>query len=202
MPKIGMEPIRRRAVVEAAIAEIGRAGSLDVTVAQIARHAGISSALVHHYFGSKDQVLLAAMRHLLVLYSAEIRTALDQAPSPAARVEAIVRVSFSPKSLSPEMLAAWLNFYVAAQRSEEARRMLCTYHRRLLSNLTHGLRPLVGGEAPEMAQRMAAMIDGIYLRLGLGDGALDHDEAVHLVFGLLDTAQTGTMPPQERKLMP
>ena len=48
MPKIGMEPIRRAALVKATIAEIGRAGSLDVTVSQIAKRAGMSSALAHH----------------------------------------------------------------------------------------------------------------------------------------------------------
>lgn len=52
MPKLGMEPIRRRALVKATIAEIGLAGNLDVTVSQIARRAGMSSALAHHYFGS------------------------------------------------------------------------------------------------------------------------------------------------------
>ena len=63
MPKIGMEPIRRKALINATIAEIGQAGSLDVTVGQIARRAGMSSGLAHHYFGGKDQILLAAMRH-------------------------------------------------------------------------------------------------------------------------------------------
>ena len=67
MPKVGMEPIRRSALVAAAIEEIGRAGSLDVTVSQIARKAGMSSALAHHYFGSKDQIFLSAMRSVPTL---------------------------------------------------------------------------------------------------------------------------------------
>ena len=48
MPKVGMEPIRRAALVEATIAAIGEAGSLEVTVSQIAKRAGMSSALAHH----------------------------------------------------------------------------------------------------------------------------------------------------------
>ena len=47
MPKVGMEPIRRSALVKATIAEIGEAQSLDVTVSQIAKRAGMSSALAH-----------------------------------------------------------------------------------------------------------------------------------------------------------
>ena len=45
MPKLGMEPIRKDALVKATITEIGRTGSLDVTVSQIAKRAGMSSAL-------------------------------------------------------------------------------------------------------------------------------------------------------------
>ena len=58
MPKVGMEPIRRAALVKATIAEIGEAGTLDVTVSQIAKRAGMSSGLAHHYFGGKDQIFL------------------------------------------------------------------------------------------------------------------------------------------------
>ena len=76
MPKVGMEPIRRDALVKATIAEIGAAQSLDVTVGQIARRAGMSSALAHHYFGGKDQIFLAAMRYILTEYSAEVRREL------------------------------------------------------------------------------------------------------------------------------
>ncbi len=76
MPKVGMEPIRKAALVKATIAEIGLAGSLDVTVSQIAKRAGMSSGLAHHYFGSKEDIFLAAMRHILTLYGAEVRGAL------------------------------------------------------------------------------------------------------------------------------
>ena len=73
MPKLGMEPIRKEALVKATIVEIGRVGSLDVTVSQIAKRAGMSSALAHHYFGSKEEMFLAAMRHIMTLYGAEVR---------------------------------------------------------------------------------------------------------------------------------
>ena len=65
MPKLGMEPIRRRALIAAAIEQIHATGSLDVTVGQIAKRAGVSSALAHHYFGGKEDLIIAAMRHLL-----------------------------------------------------------------------------------------------------------------------------------------
>ncbi len=186
VPKLGMEPIRREALVKATIAEIGQAGSLDVTVAQIARRAGMSSALAHHYFGGKDQIFLAAMRHTLSLYGAEVRGALVMAHGPRARAEAIVRAGFTSSNFRREVVAAWLNFYVLAQSDDQARRLLAVYQRRLHSNLVHNLRPLIGPRAGEVALRIAGLIDGLYLREALRKDAPSGDEATRQVLTLLD----------------
>lgn len=193
MPKLGMEPIRKAALVSATITEIGRAGSLDVTVAQIARRAGMSSALAHHYFGSKEQIFLAAMRHILTLYAAEVRGALVAASGPRGRLEAVVRASFAPSSFRREAIGAWLNFYVLAQTVPEARRLLSIYQGRLNSNLVHALRPLAGDRAPALARGLGALIDGVYIREALGEGAADGAAAAALVLHLFDGEMTRGM---------
>ncbi len=167
MPKLGMEPIRRAALVKATIAQIGERGSLDVTVAQIAKRAGMSSALAHHYFGSKEQIFLAAMRHILTVYAAEVRGALLMADGPQARIEAVVRAGFGTSNFRPETIAAWLNFYVLSLTFKDAERLLRVYQTRLRSNLLHDLRPLVGDRADAVATRLAGLIDGLYLQQGL-----------------------------------
>ncbi|KAA0920761.1 choline-binding transcriptional repressor BetI [Aquicoccus porphyridii] len=183
MPKLGMEPIRREALVKATIAEIGEHGTLGVTVSQIARRAGMSSALAHHYFGGKEQIFVAAMRYTMGVYAAEVRGALVMATGPAERVEAVVRASFSPRNFRADTVAAWLNFYVLAQVSDEARRLLDIYHRRIRSNLCHALRDPLGARAWPVAERVAALIDGVYLRQSLGHGTPDGDAAVEQVMG-------------------
>lgn len=177
MPKLGMEPIRKEALVRATIHEIGRTGSLDVTVSQIAKRAGMSSALAHHYFGSKEQIFLAAMRHILSLYGAEVRGALVMAQTPRDRLRAIVQASFSSLNFRREVIGAWLNFYVLAQTVPEAKRLLRVYQKRLHTNLVHDLRKLVGLRAEQAASGLAAMIDGVYIRQALRDGAPDGAEA-------------------------
>lgn len=167
MPKLGMEPVRRDALVKATIACIGDAGSLDVTVGQIAKRAGMSTALAHHYFGGKTEIFLAAMRHILRDYGQQTRTRLKQATTPRARLDAIVTASFAAPNFQPDVISAWLNFYVQAQTNPQALRLLRLYHARLRSNLVHALRPL--SDAPEsMAGDIAALIDGLYIRASLG----------------------------------
>lgn len=188
MPKLGMEPIRRGALVEATIHEIGAHGALDVTVAQIARRAGMSSALAHHYFGSKEAMFAAAMRHVLTLYGAEVRGALAMARGPRDRIEAIIRASFTPAQFRPEMVAAWLNFYVQAQRSDEAQRLLHVYQRRLRSNLHHAFRQIAPAHARTLTRGLAAMIDGLYLRQALGEGGIAPGTAIAVLLHYLDTS--------------
>ncbi len=178
MPKLGMEPIRKEALVKATITEIGRTGSLDVTVSQIAKRAGMSSALAHHYFGSKEDIFLAAMRHILTLYGAEVRGALATTTTPQARLNAILAASFSASNFRREAVSAWLNFWVLAQSVPEAKRLLAVYQRRLRSNLLACLRPLAGDRAEQVADGLGALIDGLYLREVLKSGAPDGAAAV------------------------
>jgi len=186
MPKLGMEPIRRKALVDATIVEIGRTGSLDVTVSQIAKRAGMSSALAHHYFGGKNQIFLAAMRHILSVYGAQVRAALLVAKGPRARLEAIIRASFEAGNFRGEVISAWMNFYVQAQTSDGAKRLLNIYQTRLRSNLLHELRPLIGPRAPDVAANIAALIDGLYIRHALRGSMPDGRLASDRVLGCLD----------------
>lgn len=191
MPKLGMEPIRRSALVEATIHEIGSSGTLDVTVSQIARRAGVSSALAHHYFGSKEQIFAAAMRHILTLYAAEVRGAMIMARGPRERIEAIIRASFAPRQFRAEMVSAWLNFYVQAQKSDEARRLLNVYQRRLRSNLLCEFRQLAAEDARTLTRGLAAMIDGLYIRQALRHDPIGPDLAVDVLLHYLDTSLQG-----------
>jgi TetR/AcrR family transcriptional regulator, transcriptional repressor of bet genes len=184
VPKLGMQPIRKQALVNATIVEIGRVGSLDVTVSQIAKRAGMSSALAHHYFGSKEDMFLAAMRHIMTLYGAEVRGALAAADTPDARLRAILRASFSAGNFRREAVGAWLNFWVLAQTVPAARRLLAIYQRRLRSNLRACLRPRA--DAVAVADGLGALIDGLYLREVLKDGPPDGAAAVATAVAYLD----------------
>ncbi|MGE0283562.1 MAG: transcriptional regulator BetI [Rhizobiaceae bacterium] len=193
MPKVGMEPLRRRALIDAAIAAIGQRGSLDVTMHDIAGRAGVSPALAHHYFGAKDELIAATMWHLLADLGGELRRKLQHAYTPRERVSAIVNVSFSVGQFSPEVVAAWLAFYVEAQRSPALRRLLRVYIQRLRSNLSHALTALMPrAEADKAAEGIAALIDGFYIRRALRDGLPNPRSAVAIIEDYVDTKLAAT----------
>jgi TetR/AcrR family transcriptional repressor of bet genes len=186
-----MEPLRRASLVQATITEIGRAQSLDVTVGQIAKTAGMSTALAHHYFGGKNQIFLAAMRYILTEYSTQVRYHLARATTPRARAEAIITGSFDETCFAPATVCAWMSLYAAAPNQPETKRLLTLYQARLRSNLTHALRPL-SATPQEDADVMAALIDGLYLRAALSDAgsaAAAKDAALNTLSHLLKDAK-------------
>ncbi len=187
MQKAGVAATRKDALVRAAITEVGRSGSLDVTVSQIAARAGVSSALAHHYFGSKEQIFLAAMRHILSEFGTSARRDVKSTDDPRLRIHAIIAASFAPKQFERDVVAAWLAFYVQSQKSSEAARLLRVYAYRLDSNLVFELRKLVSDRAARrIAQGLASLIDGLYIRCALQDCAPDPVEAKDLVTDYLD----------------
>jgi len=185
--RTAMAETRRRALIGAALREIADRGSLDVTVAQIASRAGVSSALAHHYFGAKDDLILATMRHLLAEFGAGVVGRLRRAESPRARLTAIVEGSFGPEQFHRATISAWLTFYAWALSSRGAARLLRVYQRRLHSNLVHALKPLLPpADAERVAEGAGALIDGVYLREALRGRPTAPESAVAAIEAWLD----------------
>ncbi|MFK0163548.1 transcriptional regulator BetI [Rhizobium sp. NPDC090279] len=188
MPKVGMEPVRRKALVDAAMRVIGDHGSLTVTMSEIAKQAGVSPALAHHYFGSKEQLLIETVRVHLQRLRDSVVTALREAKKPREKLSAVIRVSFQADQFAPETIAAWLAFYAEAQRSEETRRFLVIYARRLRSNLLANLKTLCPAEdAERIAEGAAAMIDGLYIRQSLRSAPISIEASIALTEDYLTT---------------
>ena len=168
MPKLGMAPIRRKQLVEAAIAVIHEQGFANATVARIARRGGISPGMVHHYFRNKDDLLYATMLHLLVDLRADAVGRLARAADPGQRINAIIEACFGEQQFDEQVFSAWLALYGNARQSDRLRRIVAIYHRRLRSSLVHELRRLVPeADARRISEGIGAMIDGLWLRYAL-----------------------------------
>ncbi|WP_434053461.1 MAG: transcriptional regulator BetI [Roseibium sp.] len=182
MPKVGMEAQRRRSLIDATVDAIHERGYSDVTMAQIAKRAGVSGGLVHHYFGSKDQLLAATMRHLLTELGRAIRENLAKAETPRERISAIITGNFAVDQFQPAVIAAWLAFYVQSRTTQSNSRLLRIYAARLASNLTYNLRFfLPRDEARRVAEGTASMIDGVWIRQALSDAQTDRQAAIAMV---------------------
>lgn len=182
MPKIGMRNARRTELITATIETLAENGSLDVRVSDIAKRAGVSSGLAHHYFGSKDQLYDDSMRYLLVQLGDASAASQAKAEGPSARIDAILQTNFSPNQFDRLTISAWLIFYVRALRKDSALRLLKIYTKRLRSNLLFAIAQMTDRpKAEEIAEGASALIDGLWLRAALGTGTIFQEGAIKVV---------------------
>ncbi len=110
MPKLGMQPIRRRQLIDATLDAINEVGMHDATIAQIARRAGVSTGIISHYFKDKNGLLEATMRDITSQLRDAVLNRLHALPDGSAsqRLQAIVGGNFDETQISSAAMKAWL----------------------------------------------------------------------------------------------
>lgn len=192
MPKLGMEPIRRRQLIQATMEAIDEAGLADATVARIARRAGVSAGIISHYFGGKDGLLEATMRKILNDLRQAVACRRAKADdTPQAHVRAIIDGNFDRSQVSQSVMKTWLAFWASSMHRENLQRLQYVNDRRLYSNLCYQFRRcLTREEARDAARGLAALIDGLWLRGALAPEGLDVERARRLAYDYLDELLT------------
>ena len=167
MPKLGMQSIRRRQLIDATLEAINEVGMHDATIAQIARRAGVSTGIISHYFRDKNGLLEATMRDITSQLRDAVLNRLHALPQGSAerRLQAIVGGNFDETQVSSAAMKAWLAFWASSMHQPMLYRLQQVSSRRLLSNLVSEFRrELPRQQAQEAGYGLAALIDGLWLR--------------------------------------
>lgn len=187
MPKVGMEPIRKAQLIEATFESIYRYGFSNTTISKVSKIAGVSAGIISHYFGGKDELLEATMRELLKYL--DDCDAFGKLPdnSPRSRIMAIIDRNFSSKQVAPNAIATWLAFWAEAPHVPALSRLQKVNMRRLRSNLRYWLKHLLPEErAHFVAEGLAALIDGLWLKGAFQPEGINSDQAHNLCQDYLD----------------
>jgi TetR/AcrR family transcriptional repressor of bet genes len=183
-----MREVRRAQLIDATLLTIEEAGLSGTTLASVAQRANISTGIVSHYFGDKDGLLEATMRHILRdLWAATTRRRIAAKPQPRARLRAIVAANFDVSQLSGPVMKTWLAFWTQSMHEPQLRRLQRVNTRRLFSNLCGEFaRTLPRAQARRAASGLAAMIDGLWLRGALAGAPFDTKAALRLANDYID----------------
>ncbi len=157
----------REAILAAARARFGDLGYDRATIRGIAADAGVDAALVHHFYGSKERLFVAAMR--LPVNPSDV---LDRALAPGARDEGrglgehLVRTVLGVWDVA-EMRASFLGLLRSATTSEQAAAMLREFATgAILGRLAEVAQQAAPGEAGD-AEYRAALVASQVLGLAL-----------------------------------
>jgi TetR/AcrR family transcriptional repressor of bet genes len=160
---------RRRSLIDAAIAVMAREGILGITMSDIAQEAGCSYGVVSFHFKSKDNLLLSALEFLVEEYDQVLQKALaGAAPSPAARLLAMLDADFDPRIANAKRVAVWTAFWAEAPRKAGYRERcaeLKERYRTISETLVGELVASAGAEfdGKSIALGLDAMIDGFWI---------------------------------------
>jgi AcrR family transcriptional regulator len=111
---------RRAQVLETARIVFARDGFAGASTAAVAREAGVTRGLVHHYFGSRRDLFLGVLSELAEQLPAAIRTDLAGLP-----LEEVVRINSTALLDAVERNRdAWVTLLAAAGSDPEVERIL------------------------------------------------------------------------------
>lgn len=187
--------IRRRELRQAAFEVLQTEGLAGTTLEKVAAHAGASKGIVLHYFRNKQELFEHAMREANAALHRAVVARLKTAKTPRERLQAIIEGNFEPEFFKAEVSHAWISLVAEVPREPQLERLQRIFHARMHSNLVEALVGLVPrAEAETISVGLSALIDGLWLRLGLGTGSMTREEALrqierHLA-GLLPAAVT------------
>ncbi|NVK73958.1 transcriptional regulator BetI [Marinomonas sp. CT5] len=173
MPKVGMPEIRKPQLIEAAIKAIDKYGFAGATVSVIGKKAGVSPAIINHYFGGKDGLYEETMRSLIREFFEVLSKEVQKTQNKSAKykVMAIVKASFSQSQTHPQVVKTWIGFWASAMHKPSLYRLQNVYSKRLKTSLVCVLKEeFEVKKARNIALTVAALIDGMWLRGSLAGG--------------------------------
>ena len=109
-------PDVRAELLGSAVVLFAEQGVAGTTVAEIARRAGVTSAMVHYYFKTKDQLLDAVVAEKLIgQFIAFVAGGLDgKDADPLAMVEGLVRRIMAASDRMPWLPPLWVREVISA----------------------------------------------------------------------------------------
>ncbi|WP_298359253.1 transcriptional regulator BetI [uncultured Litoreibacter sp.] len=111
MTRRRIRDIRHDEFVAATIRGVHAHGFGRVTMAEIAKEAGSSAASIAYYFGSKEKLMEATMRHLLTLLKQAMLRRYAAANTARDRLIAVIDANFDDQLFTPAQCSLWVQFW-------------------------------------------------------------------------------------------
>ena len=171
---------RRVEMLDAAASLICERGFGDTRIADVAKRAGVSSALVIYYFGTRDRLLVDALRHSEESFYAAAEKMLAEVTSMRERLSLLIKWTVIPQADNeiPGAWGLWFDLWAQAFRHEEVkagRVELDARWRRMIVDAVKSGEAKV--DARMFALEFGALLDGLSIQVALEDPEVDSEVA-------------------------
>lgn len=187
---------RVASILQATCRVVVRDGAHGLRMASVAQEAGVSKALVHYYFATRQELL----RNALAFSEARWEEALDDElcglQTGAERLERVLLVTVDPKSHFSEQRALWNEVWSTLRFDDDLRPLVERYYRAWLERIAALVQEgREDGSVPKTVNatdtgwRLAAAADGFDALLYVG--LATREDAGRLLLGALQRELAG-----------
>ncbi|RDI75859.1 Transcriptional regulator [Gaiella occulta] len=183
-------------ILEAACRVIVREGAHGLRMARVAEEAGVSKALVHYYFSTRQELLRHAFAYSEERWHAAVSAELIGVAAGSARVTRALLVSVEPEMPFSEQRALWNEVWSSLRSDDELRPLVERSYRAWLDRIVTLIEEGQGDgsvpadvDATQAGWRLAAVADGLDSLLYLG--LVDRDGARALMHGSIERELAG-----------
>lgn len=162
--------LRRQQLIDATMKCIARKGMASVTLADVAKEAGLSQGIVNLHFESKDNLLTETLRNLADEYKTQFDKALAKSgPAAADKLLALMEMDLRPSICDRNKVAVWFAFW-GEVKSRPTYRKICDESDQYYDEIVEGLceEILEDGNyenvsAAAVANALTSMTNGFWL---------------------------------------
>ncbi len=172
MSRAAIKSLRRQQLIDATLESVATHGLPNTTIMTISRIAGMSSGIISHYFGGKQELIEATVKYLLdQLQQSLLENVPENSSDHRIRLMFVVEANFNKFQRSSLVTKTWISFWASSMHDPALARLQSINIRRLESNLRFSFKKLNFDEvqAEQAAKQTSAMIDGFWLRSALSD---------------------------------
>lgn len=162
-------------ILDAACRVIAREGADGLRMGQVAREAGVSSALIHYYFSTRADLLVRAFEHADEQADRTIGELIDHLPTAAERLERVL-VDYAAGTHFRTDWILWVEMWRGAIFNERLRPFVRESNGYWVEQVAGIIRqgwedgsiPEREGDPVDAAFRLTALVDGLGLQVLTG----------------------------------
>jgi AcrR family transcriptional regulator len=203
---------RRIEMLRAAVELICERGFGDTRIADVAKRAGVSSALVIYYFGTRDRLLVDALRYSEESFYEAAEKMLAEIPSLHERLSLLIKWTCVPGSnvagrAAPEAddeipgaWGLWFDLWAQAFRHNEIKAGRAELDARWRNMIMDAVKPAeldTDIDVRMFALEFSALLDGLSIQVALDDPEVDSAVAYDIAMRFAERELN--MPPEKKR---
>jgi AcrR family transcriptional regulator len=193
---------RRIEMLRAAAELICERGFGDTRIADVAKRAGVSSALVIYYFGTRDRLLVDALRYSEESFYEAAEQMLAEVASLRERLSLLIQWTCVPEGTGeiPGAWGLWFDLWAQAFRHDEIKAGRAELDARWRKMIVDALdsSDMSAKDKRMFALEFAALLDGLSIQVALDDPEVDSDLAYDIAMRFAERELS--LPPAKKRL--